>query len=370
MRSDAYLRLRRSWNFINEMKFYEIGNLVTYGVHIYASPRPEVDFLTASGLYHPDTVSRSLAHDGSGPAPGMKDERGRWNLAPHRSRIIRVTRATLESWHSLMEEEGVPLRQTRMVYVVNSSASNVLSLLGRGRRVAGLNLFGSRGWSEKSDRVKGYFTLKWEIPESWSDTILQGPHLHLCTPMYKSPNKSLRSHRDWTANDLSNMAVDAVPATAYQPTGRRSEYDAAYGAWGSAQIRDYYRIAWRRMANNTGERTLLPALIPPGAAHVHPVSAAGSPELPLRALVAVQGFLTSLLADLFVRSTQKGDIYLSTLNRFPIDLEHGLNDSLALRVLRLNSVTDAFGELWQSCFLSTYVGEAWASGRDRQNRPT
>ena len=58
------------------------------------------------------------------------------------------------------------------------------------------------------------------------------------------------------------------------PTSRRgtaSTYDCAYTDWGADQVdsaRDHYRVAWRRMAANTGERTLIPAIIPPGAAHL------------------------------------------------------------------------------------------------------
>ena len=43
-----------------------------------------VDFLMASSLYHPDTVERSLKHDGSGDEPGLKDPDGNWDLRPHR----------------------------------------------------------------------------------------------------------------------------------------------------------------------------------------------------------------------------------------------------------------------------------------------
>lgn len=39
--------------------------------------------------------------------------------------------------------------------------------------------------------------------------------------------------------------------------------------------RGFYRIAWRRMAANTGEPTLIPAITPPGTAHAHPVHTFG-----------------------------------------------------------------------------------------------
>ncbi|MBT0566080.1 hypothetical protein [Williamsia sp. CHRR-6] len=64
LRSATYRRLRRHWQFINELKLFEIDNHVTYGIHVYSDDRGRVSFLQATSLYHPDTVERSLEHDG------------------------------------------------------------------------------------------------------------------------------------------------------------------------------------------------------------------------------------------------------------------------------------------------------------------
>ncbi len=98
--------------------------------------------------------------------------------------------------------------------------------------------------------------------------ILQGPHLHVATPLYKTPNPTMKHKLDWSATDFEALPPDAIPVTAYKPAGDRARYDAGYTHWGDAgPARDHYRVAWRAMAP-TRERTLIPALIPPGAAHV------------------------------------------------------------------------------------------------------
>ncbi|HEY3736091.1 MAG TPA: hypothetical protein VGL26_01495, partial [Jatrophihabitans sp.] len=61
------------------MSLFEVHHLVSYGVHIYAHER-DAEFLQATSLYHPDTVERSLKHDGSGVEPGLKDPDGSWDL--------------------------------------------------------------------------------------------------------------------------------------------------------------------------------------------------------------------------------------------------------------------------------------------------
>ncbi|MFT4216087.1 MAG: class I SAM-dependent DNA methyltransferase, partial [Micropruina sp.] len=84
LRSATYRRLRRHWQFINELSLFEVHHLVSYGVHVYADGG-EPGFLQATSLYHPDTVERSLKHDGSGTEPGLKDDDGKWDLRPHAS---------------------------------------------------------------------------------------------------------------------------------------------------------------------------------------------------------------------------------------------------------------------------------------------
>src|SRR5699024_6226522 len=80
LRSRAYLHLRRHWQFINELRLFEIHNLVAYGVHIYGDESVEPNFLMASSLYHPDTVERSLIHNGDGEEPGIKNSSGEWDI--------------------------------------------------------------------------------------------------------------------------------------------------------------------------------------------------------------------------------------------------------------------------------------------------
>src|SRR5262249_16217098 len=95
LREHTYTRLRRHWQFVNELKLYEVDNHVRYDIHVYGHPTGNVSFLMASSLYHPDTVERSLRHDGSGEEPGLKDSAGSWDVRPHRQRIIRMEDSTL-----------------------------------------------------------------------------------------------------------------------------------------------------------------------------------------------------------------------------------------------------------------------------------
>ena len=369
LRENTYLRLRRHWQFINELKLYEIHDLVRYGVHVYGRRAEKVDFLMASSLYHPDTVERSLRHDGSGDEPGLKDPEGNWDLRPHRERILHVTDATLQTWHALLEGDSVPVRQARMVYTVNTAVANVLATLAGRPRVGSLGLKFSRGWDESIDRKKGYFESGWGPPKSWEDVILQGPHLHVATPMYKSPNPTMKHNQDWSATDLEALPADAIPVTAYKPAGDRARYDANYTQWDSGPAREQYRVSWRFMAANTGERTLIPALIPPGAAHPNGISSVGLSEGSRESLCVVAGFLSSLLVDFTLRSAPKANIFLTTIKRLPVLMDHPMQAALVIRTLRLNCVTQAYADLWHDVYIEAFTADRWTGGLVRANRP-
>src|SRR5699024_1903100 len=157
LRRATYGRLRRHWQFNNELKLFEIDNHVTYGVHVYRAEQ-NPSFSQATSLYHPETILRSLAHGGDGAEPGLKDETtGTWDLRPHRGRIMRVDEAVLKTWHELLESDVVPIDESRMVYTVNKASSEALAKLATAPRVSDAQPQFSSGWHEKSDRTAGRF---------------------------------------------------------------------------------------------------------------------------------------------------------------------------------------------------------------------
>ncbi|GAA4682402.1 class I SAM-dependent DNA methyltransferase [Pseudonocardia yuanmonensis] len=371
LRAEIYPRLRTHWEFSNELQLFEMGNQRHYSVSVYGRPGV-VRFRNAVSLYHPDTAIRSLIHDGSGPEPGLKDGDGNWDQRPHRGRITHVNNAVLATWHSALEKPETPIAQTRMVYAVNHAAASVLDKLTQAPRISEFGLRFSRGWDESIDRKKGYFETDWGAPESWDDVILQGPHLYVATPLNKTPNKTLISNMDWSSTDFEQLATDTIPVTAYKPTGDRYKYDCDYTDWGDEEApdpaRDHWRIAWRNMGVNTNERTLISALIPPGPAHIHGVSSAGSTGDSLTDVVTVSGFLSSLICDFSVRATPKSTISMGTINRLPWADGH-LRGSLALRTLRLNAVTGVYSDLWSQCWSPEATLDSWTGGPAHPRRP-
>lgn len=390
LRRAAYRHLRRHWNFLNELKlFAEIHDLVSYSVNVYG-PDQEPDFLQAVSLYHPATATDSLVHNGDGPEPGFKNEDGKWDQRPHARRLARVDHQELALWHQLMEggNPEVPVEETRVVATVNRSAASVLDKLASRPSIGQLQPQFSSGWHETGARRDGYFEQSWGPAKSWDDVILQGPYFHVGNPFYSSRNSTMRGNQDYSSVDLELLAPDALPVTEYKPIhetddqGRVStaRYDRDYGFWSnpdpehpgeqrSVPARSQYRVMWRRMAAGTGERTLIPAIYPPGTASIDGVFAIGYSEAPeLTTLTAIS--MTSLLSDFLVRATVGNNIFQSAVNRLPqIPADHLLAPAAILRILRLNALTEAYAPLWEDCWDPAMAQDAWTGGMERPNRP-
>ncbi|MEH0108889.1 DNA methyltransferase [Tersicoccus sp. MR15.9] len=347
LRAETYRRLRRHWQFINELSLFEIHHLVSYGVHVYGRRRVVPSFKMAASLYHPDTVARSLVHDGSGEVPGLKDDEGNWDQRPHSDRIIDVDETVLAVWADILDEPGTPPVQARMVYPVNRASSRVLEKLSKAPRVRELGLQYSSGWNETTDRKKGYFEVGSAVPTSWDDVILQGPHFTVANPFAKQPNPTMKNNLDWTEIDLEALPEDFIPRTSYQRDVADVDYDAAYGRWLSSDgepvpVRHGYRIVWRQMASVTGQRTVHTSIIPPGTTHIS--FAAGG--VGARELACISGLWSSIVVDFLVKTTGIANLHVSFMDRLPGLVRGKLSPEVCERVARLVCVTRAYEDFW------------------------
>jgi len=354
LRAATYRHLRRHWQFINELQLFDIQHQKIYGIHVYGAEQSP-SFLHATSLYHPDTILRSLMHDGSGEEPGFKDPHtGTWDLRPHAARIERIDESALIIWQSVTESDD--WRSTSMVSTVNSAAARTLATLATQPRIGSLDLQFSTGWNETTDFQRGLFSKQWGSA-SWHNAILQGPHLYVSTPLYKQPNETMRHFLDWTAIDLEALPASAEPVTQYKPAGDRATYDRLYTHWDDSPARDHYRIAWRRMAPLTGERTLASAIIPPGPAHIDGIFSAAAETPSDISLVAAT--LSTLLSDLLIRAGANTNIRERAISRLALPSSTSpLAKQITLRALRLNCLTDAYADLWAECWDESFLADS------------
>ena len=119
------------------------------------------------------------------------------------------------------------------------------------------------------------------------------------------------------------------------------------------------------MAANTGERTLISALIPPGAAHVDGLYVMSVSENKLNQLVDVGAQMAALTSDLLVRVAPKSTIRSGIAERLVLLPQNSpLLKPLRLRYLRLTCVTNAYQKIWEECYDPQFEVDRWAQVDD------
>ncbi|MEU8593773.1 Eco57I restriction-modification methylase domain-containing protein [Streptomyces anulatus] len=409
LRKSAYRHLRFHADFTNELLIFAnpVGNSSHFSVNIYGRER-EIHFHHMSWLLHPNVLVKSVRHDGSGPLPGVKDG-GKWDLRPHRDRVVTVDRARLADWQKLAgEENSPPVEETKLLYPVTRAEESAIAALAQWpHRLGALSPRITIGFYETTDRAAGYFV---RIPgpvETWQDVILQGPMISVATPYHKQPPEGgSKSMRDYEAWDHLTLDAEAVPRINYRCSSERSRYIGAQDQWVDfvrlAQLKDdpaavaaaasdvelthpnlegeelheyvdaliraasmrpyseFYRVAWRRQIASNTERSLFAALIPGGPAHVdlmNSMSLAGDGDTALMA-----GFLASLPMDYYLRTTGRNDLRSGEAKTLPAATPgHPIAQALLLRTLRLNCQTNAYAPLWKKLYVAAWQTDTWAA---------
>lgn len=356
LRRGAYLRLRKHFQYVNELRLFDVHHSTVFGVHVYGQPSDAPSFEQAAFLLHPVTVNDSRRHDGLGPVPGLRNSNGKWDLRPHRDRLQRVGQEEIRSWHSLLEPDDTPIADARMVYIPNAEAGTVLQKITSRTRLRDYRPHISSGWNETTARQKGFFESEWNRPDDWSEVILKGPTLGISNPMRKAVLPSSQNNLDWIEIDLEALPNDFKPPSEYkvsEPDLQR--FKKAYGYWDpECTIRqvDTFRLAWKEYVGSvTGSRTLLSGLIPPNSTHVHAINSLWGGDL----LAVFAGiYSSSLLADFVVRLAGSGHVTRAIIGAVPTQTYFHGSVFAVENYLRLNCLTEAYAPLWEEV-----VGEPW-----------
>jgi hypothetical protein len=244
-----------------------------------------------------------------------------------------------------------------MLLPITTSSQLVLNKLAEATRFGATDFEWTRGWEEDTDRRAGYFVPRSAIPCAWNDAIMQGPHLSVANPFAKQPNPTMRSKGDYTPWDLEALPERAIPRTSYQRAKPEAQYLAGYPRWRGEPASQFFRLAWRRMADSSTVRTLHAALLPPGPMHVHAMLSMGA--VPALDLAVAAGMWASLPVDFFVKVAAKADLIRNVVTRFPHPRDHALVPELVVRALRLNCLTADYAPLWTELFDASWQRDSW-----------
>ena len=368
LREELYARLRRHFGFVNELQlFAEVDHHARYSVNIYGRTKTTPRFDHLANLFAPATVDTCYLHDGTGEVGGYKNEEGQWNTTGHRDRIVRVDEVALATFAQLYDEPGTPARRARLPALHAGALSSVLSKMAAyPHRLADLGYCSTEMWHETMQQKDGTITRRPSTDPGFAatpyDWVLSGPHFFLANPFNKTPRKVCTANGHYDIVVLETLPDDYLPRTNYRPMPDRAEYlrRTPRVSWlepGETQgrpVTDFFRLMFRNMLSNSGERTMVPALVPPGAAHIHPVNSSAFREGCDAALVLAM--TSSTVGDFFVKSTGRSMLYqLWTFLPKPPPLS-----PLLSRALTLNCLTTHYAPLWEQVYDVDFVDQRWS----------
>lgn len=374
LREAVYARLRRHFQFVNELAlFAEVHHLTKYSINIYGAVQAAPRFDQLANLFAPATVDACYLHDGTGTVGGYKNEAGQWNTIGHRDRIVRVDDAALATFAQLYDEPGTPARRARLPALHAGALRSVLAKLANWpQRLADLGdaffTTPSTCWHEKTAQDVGTISRRSNNDPGFAvtphDWVLSGPHFFLANPFNKTPRKVCTANGHYDIIDLQTLPDDYLPRTNYRPMPDRVEYlrRTPRVSWlepGETQgrpVTEFFRLVNREMIGPSSERTLITTLMPPGAANINTLLVNSFEDS--RELVGALAFTQSLLADFRVKSTGMGHANSTLVGQLPIPTEW--RPDIVARALALNCLTTHYAPLWEEVYDVDFADQRWS----------
>ena len=379
LRRELYKRLRYHFQYQNELRlFAEVDHHTVYGDQLLGPRRSSSQhFASLSNLFHPNTVDACFAHDGHGDCGGIKDKEGKWNTAAHKNRIVYFGEEELRILAKTFENSD-DWEVTKLVGIHNKEIIDVLrSFSAFNTHVGDFGNIISEGLHETGAVDKGWMKRNVVFPD-WGkqEMIYSGPHFNVGNPLVKTPISVCVLNSDYDCIDLEKISDDYTARTNYVPDIELNEFRNLIKGFAIGQDKDgnilydcwmdHYRVAARLMMSQAGERTLIPAIIPPHSSHI--VTAISTTFRDNRLLVEFAALTSSLTLDFFIKTIGCGAMHASRIESFPLGISDIYKPALFARTLRLNCVTNRYADLWQEVWNPAYTQEQW-SIKDKRLSP-
>ena len=136
--------------------------------------------------------------------------------------------------------------------------------------------------------------------------------------------------------------------------------------WGGKTPKDY-RIVLRNMFNQSGERTLIPAIAPPNATHIHAVFGVTSRNNKM--IAAISGTMASIVCDYYVKAAGKASCGIDLVSSF-FYVSFEKMKRIAQLSLMLNCMNSYYGDLWEDCYDSSFNEIEWSKEDERLSNET
>lgn len=365
LRDACHKRLALLLQFTNARKaslFTDVHPAAVFSICIYRGLPGPVRFRMMANLFSPETADESLAHDGAGPVPGIKDANGHWQLRGHHSRVLDVGETVLANFGSILDPSSPPSTCRLPMLHSRELTASLVKITSQPRRLGDLEgeYLQDSMWHETGDRKSNppVFRQETAFRDRPDDVILTGPTIGLANPLAKCPNRHCRTRNDYADIDLTLIPDDYLPRSNYTPAIPRFEYRDLVRSvpWDRAKKHiDCMRITLREYVDAGNERSLQCCLIGDGMQHVNVLHSVSFQSLVNT--VAVCTLWNSLPYDFVAKAIQVSHMQPSFTSRLPMVK---LPDTAYHRMLQLNCLTTHHAAIWND-LASNYDQLGWST---------
>lgn len=382
LRKEIYKRLKYHFQFVNVLKlFSEILHWNVFGIQIYSGLKSEISFYSINNLFHPSTIEGSFNHDGKGICGGLKtkgdgEDGFAWNIMPHKERIVHFTQSRLSTLAKLFENSNIG-ETAKLVSIHSQSIINVLEKLSNFKKsVENFEIKISVCLDETNAVNNKTIIRSTQFPVvDQFEMIYSGPHIFVSNPLYKTPNNICKiANTDYSIIDHNLINEDFVARTNYIPNENRQAFPNLIKGFktinkesdGSIEFDnwiDYYKIGFRKMLSQAGERTLTGAILPAFSSHIHGVISIIFKET--NNLIEFQGLISSTVLDFFMKTIGASNLTDSRLSAFPLGIDSKYKPQLFSRTLQLNCLNKYYAPLWEESWQEAYKDDSWSKADGR-----
>ena len=368
LRKISYSKLRYLFQFQNELLLFPIHDQTKFSVSIYSNSRKEISAELIMNLFHPKTIDDTFTSNDNSIAIGIKDEKGEWNLKGQKDRLVKLDDEAIKTIAKVFSDNrSAPV----LPNIHSASMLNVLEkfadIPSRIRDLGDESYCISSMWNEtisrKDGTIKEFPNLQTKTPPSTDKLILNGPHLNVGNPYFKTPNPVCRHNLDWTYIDLELIPDDFIPRAKYQQLCSDADYAArqVICKWEKKKFDQYWRVFYREMVGTDSERTLTGAIYPKGVSCIHTNNAIATSST--RDLLSIASSFSSLPMDAYVRQLGKGHLLPELVGGLPFVNYADREVAAFSRCLSLNCLTKSYSEFWEENFKDDFRKDNWTQNR-------
>jgi hypothetical protein len=362
LREYLYPRIRFRFQFENELNLFEGTNdhgRMRFEVCVYGPKTSQIAFDSISNVFWPKTIDESYTHSGLGTVPGIKTAQRDWEIAGHAFRIVHVDADLLRLSCGIYGENEADYRRARLLSIHSQDLIPVVSTFARHPdRLGGQigQFTATVMWDENGRTQDGTLKRTTGFPSGFDEVVLSGPHFYVANPLYKTPRAVCTANSHYDVLDLTVADPGYIPRSNFFRACELMIFRERLPRtpWNDEPVTDLYRVVCRRQLNQSGERTLISAIIQPGPTHVNTIL--GVAFSTADRLLRFAALSQSLPFDFYVKTTGRADLYEPVIRGFPFP---AVPAQIELRVLMLNCITSGFAGLWRTCWREDYRYETW-----------